>query len=456
MRIKHVEIELIKDREKSQRQGHRGVDSLIESIKRIGLIHPIVLQEDNTLVVGANRLEAFKRMGMKKIPAVYMKDLDEEQTKLVELDENMRRNNLVWQEQARATRDIAGILLRKNPEWKTADIAAYMGYADRYIDDLIRVANALDAGVSYVVKASGLGAAISALQRESRRRGDDAVNKMWEVIQDNAQVKVDDNGNDTGQPLATTDLPSSSQPKPRPKGREIMHMDFAEWARGYSGKRFNLLHCDFPYGINHGKSGQGGAKEWGAYEDSPDVYWHLLRALCEHRDKILYPSAHIIFWFSMKFYHETLEFFRTHAPDFEVDYQPLVWFKTDNKGIVRDAKHAPRNVTETAFFITRDRREIVKSVGNCIGAATHKARGTHISEKPVTVVKHFMQLCCDSYSEVLDPTCGSGSALRAAHDLGAARIVGMDINEEYAKVAQKQLDEHRKLEEFSKQLHGGE
>jgi ParB family chromosome partitioning protein len=40
-----------------------GVESLMESIKRLGLLQPVTITPDGVLVCGARRLEAVKRLG---------------------------------------------------------------------------------------------------------------------------------------------------------------------------------------------------------------------------------------------------------------------------------------------------------------------------------------------------------------------------------------------------------
>jgi DNA modification methylase len=59
----------------------------------------------------------------------------------------------------------------------------------------------------------------------------------------------------------------------------------------------------------------------------------------------------------------------------------------------------------------------------------------HINQKPVDMLKHFLSLVVDEHSAVLDPTCGSGTALAAAKDLGAARILGLELDDGNAEVA---------------------
>jgi DNA modification methylase len=51
----------------------------------------------------------------------------------------------------------------------------------------------------------------------------------------------------------------------------------------------------------------------------------------------------------------------------------------------------------------------------------------------------------DENSIVLDPTCGSGSALRAAESLGAAHILGIEINRDFTERADLMLRASRGL-----------
>ncbi|MGQ9571492.1 MAG: MT-A70 family methyltransferase [Thermodesulfovibrionales bacterium] len=66
------------------------LDSLCESIQQIGLMHPVVIDEDNNLIAGLRRLEACKKLGLEDIPVriVNLKDTLRGQT-----DENAIRKN---------------------------------------------------------------------------------------------------------------------------------------------------------------------------------------------------------------------------------------------------------------------------------------------------------------------------------------------------------------------------
>jgi ParB-like chromosome segregation protein Spo0J len=47
-------------------------DALAESIAEVGLLHPIVVRTDNTLIAGERRLEACKALGWSTIPATMI------------------------------------------------------------------------------------------------------------------------------------------------------------------------------------------------------------------------------------------------------------------------------------------------------------------------------------------------------------------------------------------------
>ena len=72
---------------------HRKVQALAKSIERIGLLNPITVNKHNTLIAGAHRLEACKLLGWDEIECVVL-DCDELRSKLIEIDENLIRNDL--------------------------------------------------------------------------------------------------------------------------------------------------------------------------------------------------------------------------------------------------------------------------------------------------------------------------------------------------------------------------
>lgn len=71
----------------------RSVQELADSIKEIGLLNPVTIREDNTLVAGYHRIEACKLLGMTEIEAIKV-GLSDLEAELAEIDENLVRNEL--------------------------------------------------------------------------------------------------------------------------------------------------------------------------------------------------------------------------------------------------------------------------------------------------------------------------------------------------------------------------
>ena len=75
------------------------VSSLAESIRQLGLLQPISVTHTGRLIAGLHRLEACKVLGWKTIPAKVLRVSDTE-AQLLEVDENLIRNDLTILERA--------------------------------------------------------------------------------------------------------------------------------------------------------------------------------------------------------------------------------------------------------------------------------------------------------------------------------------------------------------------
>lgn len=92
-----------------------------DSIEALGdLIHPIIIDADNNLVAGYHRLLAYKDLGKSEIPArIIDKNINKE---LVEIDENLIRNNLTTLETAQQLQKRKVIYEEIYPDSKTENI----------------------------------------------------------------------------------------------------------------------------------------------------------------------------------------------------------------------------------------------------------------------------------------------------------------------------------------------
>lgn len=91
------------------REDYGDIESLANSIKEHGLLHPIVVDSDYNLIAGCRRLLACERIGMKEIEAKVLEDISEKELRVLELEENIRRKDLNEVERSKNLVELAEI-----------------------------------------------------------------------------------------------------------------------------------------------------------------------------------------------------------------------------------------------------------------------------------------------------------------------------------------------------------
>jgi len=134
---------------------------LVDSIKRHGLLHPVVITADRELVCGARRIEACRRIGITEIEANII-SLNESSLSVAEADENIFRKNFGVREivaiyrfysekesNLARTRMLAGKEVPSGnfPRGRTREkIAAKVGVSDRHLEKIRTIADAAPTG----------------------------------------------------------------------------------------------------------------------------------------------------------------------------------------------------------------------------------------------------------------------------------------------------------------------
>lgn len=387
------------------------------SIQAIGIINPPVITKDGRLVAGERRVTCAKELGWTHITVQFKEDLSERQLKRLELDENIKRKELTWQEDALAFWRYHQLCVEDDPKWTKNETADALGVGWSIVYKKLDVAEALLSADQRVLEAPKFSTALGIVQRTTARRKD-------------AELEALD------QEIGHVERPPQEEIVVEEEDEEdhpFILSDFKVWSAAYSGPRFNLIHCDFPYGINADKHNQGAAPSFGGYGDSEENYWRLIGVLFEGMDRFVAPAAHLIFWFSMKYYTKTVQ--SLTAMGWTVNPHPLIWWRSDNSGILPDPRRMPRQVYETALLCSRGDRFLVRAKSNLIAASNTKEY--HMSEKPKNMLRHFLEMVVDDTTSILDPTCGSGNALIVAHQLGASTVLGIEANEEFYEKAKE-------------------
>lgn len=443
-------------------------DGLRQSVAERGVLSPLLLRKEGMeLVFGERRLTAATVNGLSEVPVLFLENLSPQEAEVIELEENLKRSELPWRDEvvaiARIHRAYKSLAEAKGHSWAVSATGEVLNNSQVQI--ALRVAESIDS--PRIREATSIRMAFNALSRLDDRALADFMGDITDAGQEIiTQVKTQDIETGPGGVAQAVDDPTAvalpgeektvvTEVKIGPKAAadSIICGDFLLWAAQYAGPRFNFIHCDFPYGKGVFNGPQSGRHKWTEadggqpYSDEADVYWNLIEGLCGNLDRLMAPSAHLMFWLEndCEVQAQTIQRFRSLAPGLVFNTTPLVWWKTDNVGVLSDPKRGPRNVYETALVASREDRLIVRAVSNAYGAPTAKRsnESIHPSEKPEPVLRHFMQMFVDENSRVLDPTCGGGSALRAAESLGAAHVLGLEQSPEWHSAAVTALRQFR-------------
>lgn len=385
------------------------------------------------------RVDSFKNWT--HVPCQLGANLTPLELSTFEWAENFHRLDLSWQDKAKAAWEIhiAHAEAVKPERWTTKQTAEILSTDEVTASLLIKAWREVERGDERT-KEAVLGshtplAAKNAVSRIKERRGDIGTRPLrltanGEVVTPKKEVEP------TLRELSKEATPAEST---------LLLADFKDFAAQYAGPRFNLLHCDFPFGINY-NSGPGfttaaDTKASGDYDDSPEVYWELLRTLAAFKENLIADSAHILFWFSQNNRRETEDFFESYFPEAVIQKFMMVWHTSDNSGIVPDPQRYGRRTYETALSISIGDRKVVKPVALSFSAPRTSSEKFHRSMKPTAVLEHFLSMYVDDSTIMLDPTAGSGSALVVAKGLGAAHVLGLERDAEMHAQASKFINE---------------
>ncbi len=159
---------------KNRKRGLKDISELKDSIKELGLLNPITVNKDMTLIAGYHRLQASKELNCNQISTIII-DVDEITAELAEIDENIIRKNLTAFERAEQLKRKKEIYERLYPHSNEArnqytakrnnfaeqkaftyDTAEKTGMSQRSIQQDIQIANNLSEEIKQEIKGTEL------------------------------------------------------------------------------------------------------------------------------------------------------------------------------------------------------------------------------------------------------------------------------------------------------------
>ncbi len=196
MKIPINDIKINSGRRETEQEG---INDLARSISEIGLLNPITVNQNHTLIAGMHRLEAVKLLGWAEIECTVC-GLDGLQAELAEIDENVVRNELSVMEYGKLLIRRKEIYESLHPETKAGisqaagmnraignnvsdkmsstsksfaqDTAEKLGVSPRTVERIVKVMNNLNPEAKEILRGADFKVTQSALTKISRLESD--------------------------------------------------------------------------------------------------------------------------------------------------------------------------------------------------------------------------------------------------------------------------------------------
>lgn len=374
------------------------IESLAASIKDKGVIQPITIDTEFSLVAGERRLKAAILAGLDKIPALIRKIEGELDLREIELTENIERKDMTWQERAELTRKIFELKKEIDPNWSIRMQSKDSDVSLGAVSQRIQLAEALEI-IPELGKCKTEG---EALKRLKRIEGDIIIGEM---------VKR------AGKKLKGAAQWASDHYKIGNVLKELPKL---------KPHTFHFAEVDPPYAINLTKA-KGKESNTDRYReiDAKD-YPTFVKQVAKGTYNALDNNAFCVWWYGCEWYQTIIEILQETG--FAVNSVPAVWIKD------RGQTSAPESSLASAyepFLIARKGQPKLRKMGRSnvfdytpVGVASK----IHPTEKPIELLNEILEVFAYPGASVLVPFLGSGVTLRACYKHNMVGV-GWDLDE---------------------------
>jgi site-specific DNA-methyltransferase (adenine-specific) len=416
-------------------------DALAElrsSIQTVGLMQAVVVRdtpEGPLLVAGERRLRAMTdlhELGLAfsyagepvpegQVPCVSLGDLSPLEAWEAELDENIRRQDLTWQERAAAEASL--VELRREQ-------AVEAGRPPPTLADVARELHDLPADKP----AGELGDYSTNLRTNvivSKFLSDPEVSKAKSAKEALKILKRKEETRKNTELAATLGATFTSS------AHSLHQADCLQWLAAAQPAQFDIILTDPPYGMGaheFGDSGTGGSAGAHFYDDSYESWGKLMVTLPVELFRVAKPEAHAYLFCDIDRFHELRTLMAVAG--WEVFRTPIIWHNPDGFRAPWP-EHGPQRRYECILYAMKGKRKVNAVAPDVIVCGKDASLG-HPAQKPVGLLVDLLRRSARPDSCVLDPFAGSGSTLEACHELKLA-CTAVENNPAAYAVAAKRL-----------------
>ena len=398
------EIEIVKIKWNDRvRTDYGDIQELSNSIKTLGLLQPIVLDENDTLLAGGRRVTACALLKKTHIPFVRISELSPLLKLEVELEENIRRKNFTWDEEVKLKQAIINLKSTLHPEWSSTKIneetARMFNQSVRSVQRDISLATAIKLNPELV--------------KEKEKHT--ALSKVRRI----ADIKHREISLATSTPILD----------------DIRMGDARELIKTIPDKSVDLILFDPPFGVDYTNEIRitDYVTIYGDLSDKPNEIYQLNEEIISHFPRIMKPNAHCyIFCASSTLLRENL--YHLFSKYLTVPPIPLLWLKATG-----DNKNPSTRFTinyEPFFFCHLSNPKMLNKyhIATFIHNSLSASAKHHPAEKPISLYRELVELSSIKGEVVFDPMMGSGNSLVAAKQLGR-KIIGFEMVKDWFNLA---------------------
>lgn len=403
------------------------------SIQKNGLFHPLVLRKNQfgqmLLVAGERRLKAieliwglgqtFKYNDLEVpegyIPFNYLGELDPIDAYEAELEENIRRIDLTWQEKATATEKLFELrrMQAQNRNEAPPSIETLSTEISGNVQDTrARILVAKHLNDPDVAKAKSLTDGLKILKRkEELKRSADLAEEIGATFHAGVHKLLKGNCIEI---LAT--LPAFS---------------------------VDVVLTDPPYGMNAQDFSDSGGKAAGGhfYDDSPEEWIRLMKGFLPEICRVTKAQAHLYMFCDIDNFYHAKQLMLWSAMETKTNWRvfrtPLIWFNSQGMRAPWP-EHGPQRKYQICLYAVKGDKPTLKLSGDIIQSGVDPNLN-HQAQKPVALYKELLSRSCRPGDVVLDPFCGTGTIFPAAHELKCL-ATGIELDEAAFGIAAKRLE----------------
>lgn len=432
---------IVEDRD---RLDYGDLDILAASIKRYGLLQPPTVTQDLRLIAGGRRLKAcVDLLQWSKITVGIRTTETEAELKELELEENVRRKELSWQETVTAVVKIHKAHKKeaalKGKEWTDEMTGELLGgYSKAYVwqcRDLLPFLSHPD-----IQACKNL---TEAVRLRARWKEDEALKilatKFTNVAKTALPANVDDAAamallnEDLG-----TNVPGVDVVSPQPTveaSKEVYEIPLSNMlfkgncldimANMKEGEVDHIL-TDPPYAIDMEMLEQSsGLMDVSSVRETHDVAENLtlFSKMFPHFYRITQPAGFVVLWCDIEHWH----LLKSLAIDagFRVQRWPICWCKTSTCKNEAAQYNFTKNV-EIAMVCRKPKATLVHCVGTSYILAENDQKIKNPFAKPFEVWRFLLDNITLQGQTILDPFAGEGSSITASINC-LRRCVGIEL-----------------------------